>query len=388
MANPSFPTFPESEHTERLSHAREKLEEAGFKGCICVSPENLFYLTGYDSIAYFNPQALVFSADRNDEPTLIVRNVDLSLVHETAWLEDVRTYHLHAADVTQIVAKVVREKNLGNGSIGIDLESYALPGGYALGLIRALDSANVKDATGLLNSLQHTKSGREMTYIREAAEYANIGLETARKTLKTGITEIELAAAIEGELRKAGSDYSAMPTMVASGPRTPGGHAAPFPRKIENGDLVHVEFAGVARRYHVIALHTMAVGDPGPRAKEIYDITLEALRAGIGVCEPGAPVAEMEKASLEPFRREGLEDDAMMRFGLGIGIGYPPIWAAYFQIDRYSKQRIKPGMVFYVHACLDLFKEKIGTVQGATYHVTPTGIERLSGGGDVELDIL
>jgi hypothetical protein len=32
--------------------------------------------------------------------------------------------------------------------------------------------------------------------------------------------------------------------------------------------------------------------------------------------------------------------------------------------------------------------EGIGTVQGATYYVTQTGIERLSGGGDVELEIV
>lgn len=386
--NPTFAAFPESEHRERLDRARAKLRDAGLKGCICVAPENLFYLSGYDSIAYFNQQALVFSAAEESEPTLVVRNVDSSLVYETSWVEDVRTYHLHAADVPAIVAEVAREKGLREGPIGIDIESYALPGAYALGLIKALDPMQVEDATELLNSLQHIKSEREMNHIREAARYANIGLETARKTLRSGITEIELAAAIESAVREAGSDYSAMPTLVASGPRSPGGHATPLHRRIENGDLVHVEFSGVARRYHVIALHTMALGEPGSRVHEIYNLTLESLRAGIKGCGPGTPVAEMEEASLEPLRREGFEESAMMRFGLGIGIGYPPLWAAYFQIDRYSKHTLEPGMVFYVHACLDLSDEKIGTVQGATYFVTQSGIEMLAGGGDVELEVI
>ena len=386
--NPPFAAFQESEHRERLSRARTKLREAGLTGCICIAPENLFYLIGYDSIAYFSYQALVFSIEEDSDPTLVIRNVDLSLVWETSWIEDIRTYHLHAANVPEIVANVAREKGLQRGSIGIDLQTYALPAAYGLPLVKALEPMRVQDATELLGSLQYIKSEREMTYVREAANYADIGLETARKTLKAGITEIELAAAIEGALRKAGSDYWAVPTEIASGPRTPGGHAAPMPRVIEKGDLVHVELAGVSRRYHVVALHTMAVGEPSPRAREIYAVTLESLRAGIKACAPGAPVADIEKASLEPLKREGLEHTAMMRFGLGIGIGYPPVWVGSFQIDRYSAQTLEPGMTFYVHACLELVDEGIGTVQGATYYVTQTGIERLSGGGDVELEIV
>ena len=104
-----------------------------------------------------------------------------------------------------------------------------------------------------------------------------------------------------------------------------------MPRVIETGDLVHVEFAGVARRYHVVALHTMAVGEPDDRVREIYDLTLESLRAGIKECQPGNPVANIEKASLKPLEREGLAHTAMMRFGLGIGIGYPPVWVGSFQ---------------------------------------------------------
>jgi len=205
--NPLFAAFPESEHRERLVRARTKLREAGLTGCICIAPENLFYLIGYDSIAYFSYQALVFSIEEDSDPTLVIRNVDLSLVKETSWIEDIRTYHLHAADVPEIVANIAQEKGLQRGPIGIDLQTYAFPAAYALPLVKALEPMEVQDVTELLGSLQYIKSEREMTYVREAANYADVGLETARKTLKAGITEIELAAAIEGALRKAGSDY-------------------------------------------------------------------------------------------------------------------------------------------------------------------------------------
>ena len=42
------PAFSESEHRERLDRARQALRRAGLDGCICIAPEHLYYLGGYD----------------------------------------------------------------------------------------------------------------------------------------------------------------------------------------------------------------------------------------------------------------------------------------------------------------------------------------------------
>ena len=382
---PAFAAFTETEHQQRLARAQEALREAGLDGCICVAPENLFYLAGYDSLTYFSQQALVFHERGDRLPTLIVRDVDLPLVRETSWITDLCCYHLHDANVPAMVAAVAREHGLDQGAIGLELQSFALPGDYALGLIEALTPAKVFDATAMLNRLQFIKSEAELDFVREAAGYANTGIEAAKSALRPGLTEIELSARIEHAMRTAGSDYPAIPTECASGTRSSGGHAAPMPRAIEAGDLVHVEFAGVARRYHCVSMITMAAGEPGPRARVLYELCLESLRAGKSVCGPDVAVADIDNASLEPLRRENLEHAAMMRFGLGIGIGYPRVWVGTFQIDRFSSERLLPGMVFYIHSCIELPDEGIGIIQGGSYLVTATGIEPLSGAGDCEL---
>jgi Xaa-Pro aminopeptidase len=389
LMNQSYAAFPEVEHRERLARAREMLREEGLDGCICVGPEHLFYLGGFDASTYWTSQALVFSTDEASEPTLILRNVDLPLARETSWVVDTRTYHIYVDEPSDIIADVVREKGIREGRIGIDLQAYALPGEYAIKLIKALKPLKVEDATELLFNLQLFKSEREMEYIREAANYANAGLDAAREVLKPGITEIELAAAVEGAMRSLGSDYFTIPAEISSGPRTVGCHATPLYRTIERGDLVHFEYSGVARRYNAVVIHTMSVGDPGPRAREIYNLTLESLRAAIKTCRPGTTGAEIELASLEPLRRAGLEHTAMMLTGVGIGVGYPPIWVGSFHLNRNSKHLVKPGMVFYLHGCMELFEENIGVIQGATYVMAPSGeLEILTGGGDVELEIV
>jgi Xaa-Pro dipeptidase len=384
----TYAAFPENEHRDRLARARKILRQNGIDCCVSVAPEHLYYLAGYDSwVSVNSPQALIFMAD-GGEPALVVRDVDLALPRETSWVSDVRSYHLFSDDVPALIASVAQEKGLAGGKVAIETQSYALP--YALGqaVARALAPSTVVDATNLLGATRLIKSSGEMDYLRQAARYAQSGLDAARRTLKPGITEIALAAAVEGGMRGAGSDYWSIPTELASGPRTAGGHATARERVIESGDLVHLEFAGVHCRYHATAIHTFAVGQPSKRAREIYDLGRASLAAGIAAIRPGAPVAAVEEASLGPLRAVGLEGAAIMRFGYGIGIAYPPIWLEPLQISRGIDQRLEPGMVFVLHAYIQLLEEGLGIIQGGTYALTENGLEMLVGGGDVALEIV
>jgi len=384
----TYAAFPESEHRERLARARTILRQNGIDGCVSVAPEHLYYLAGHDSwVSVNSPQAMIFMAD-GGEPTLVVRDVDLALPRETSWVSDVRSYHLFSDDVPALIAEVAREKGLTGGRVAVETQSYALP--YSLGsaIVRALAPARVVDGTDMLGAMRLVKSAREMAYLRQAARYAEAGLDAARRTLKPGITEIGLSAAVEGAMRSAGGDYWSIPTELASGPRTAGGHATARERVINAGDLVHLEFAGVHRRYHAAAIHTLAVGEPSARAREIYEFGRASLAAGIAAVRPGVPVAAVEEASLEPLRAVGLEGAAVMRFGYGIGVAYPPIWLEPLQISRGFDTRLGPGMVFVLHAYLQLLDEGLGIIQGGTYALTGSGLEMLVGGGDVALEVV
>jgi len=384
---PSYAAFSIAEHRIRLARARELLKGAGLSGCISVAPEHLYYFGGYDSwVSVNSPQALIFSVT-DAEPTIVLRDVDLALARETSWVGDLRNYRLMADDVSALIASITREKGIG-GRIGVELQSYALP--YALGraLAASLAPFEIADVTDLLGSLRIVKSKSEITFLRMAAVYARIGLDAARRNLRPGITEIALAAAVESAMRGAGSDYWSIPTELASGVRSVGGHAMPRNRVIESGDLVHVEFAGVERRYHATALQTFAAGEPHPRAREIYDLARLSLREGVKAVRPGVPVADIEEASLVPLRRAGLDGAALMRFGYGIGIAYPPIWLEPLQISRGSSQVMQVGMVFVLHSCLQLLEEGIGVILGGTYTLTERGVEMLVGAGDTALEVL
>ena len=385
---PPYSCFSPVEHRARLDVARQRLADAGISVCICIAPENLYYYGGYDSwVSVNSPQALVFSVG-DDEPTIILRDTDIALAMETSWVRDLRPYRLMADDIPGLVANVAREKGMSDGRVGVEIRSYALPHALGQALEEAVSPARIVDVTDLLGGPRMIKSPAEIDCLRAAGRYAALGIDAARRALRPGITETGLAAAVEASMRAAGSDYWAIPTELASGPRTAGGHATPRDRVISRGDLVHLEFAGVEKRYHAVAIHTMSLGDPGSRAREVYEMTRASLAAGLGKIRAGIPVAEIEEASLEPIRAAGAERAATMRFGYGVGIAYPPIWLEPLQIARGSDQVLETGMVFVLHGYTQFPDEGLGVIVGGTWHLSADGPEMIAGTGDLELDVL
>ena len=55
--------FPLEEYAARLTAAARAMAAAGFDALVATSPENICYLSGFESVGYFNPQALIVFAD-------------------------------------------------------------------------------------------------------------------------------------------------------------------------------------------------------------------------------------------------------------------------------------------------------------------------------------
>ena len=382
-----FATFEEAEHRARLRQVRALMKERGIQYCIGMAPESLYYYGGYDSwVSVNSPQALIFTAD-DDEPTIVLRDTDLSLAYESSWVRDIRPYRLMFDNVAGTIASVAKEKGMRGGKVAIETQTYALPHALGLALADALAPAEIVDSTAMMGLPRLIKSPAELACLREAAGHAKAGLEAMRRALRPGMTEIALAAQIENAMRVSGSDYWSIPTELSGGERSAGGHATPRSRIIVKGDLVHAEFAGVSARYHATAIHTMAAGEPDARARKVYEVARQCLAAGTAAIAPGVHVGDIEEASLGPVRAAGMEDAAVMRFGYGIGVAYPPIWLEPLQISRGPDQRMEKGMVFVLHAYLQFPDEGLGVIQGGTYALTDNGVEMLVGSGDTPLEV-
>ena len=77
----SFRAFEEAEHRMRIERARAILATAGLDGCVCTSPELIYYFTGYEAHTHhaIGSQAMVLATAGKD-PVLILRDGDVPQV--------------------------------------------------------------------------------------------------------------------------------------------------------------------------------------------------------------------------------------------------------------------------------------------------------------------
>ena len=377
--------FSEEEYRGRVARAKEVMQKAGIDCSVCVGPELINYYAGYDAHTFFQFQALVFGPG-DDEPTFVMRDVDIGRAEVTSWVSDIRLYRHGARDPVDMAADAVKER-LGNGNrVGADLSAYAFTGLHAIRLKEALAPAVLEDFSKGLDGVRLSKSDAEMVYVRKAAEIGTVGLERAKAAASPGITEIDLAGEIETAMRQAGTEYPAMPTWIHSGNRRIG-HKTPDRRVLQSGDLISMEFAGVHRRYHAATMQTIAVGEPTQGCRDAYGIALRALRAGCKEIEIGRKVADAEQGVVDSLVRDGYDPSVRARFGYGVGIAYPLTWLESLDITLESDQVFERNMTFVLHT--SSFDE--GTRQhilvGGAYAVTDNGLEAMSG-GDFELQVV
>ena len=383
---PDLP-FDRSTFERRWSTLRDHLDRAAIDCALVLGPEAQYWLCGYNSfLGAVLPQALVFPA-KQLAPAILVWDADVAIARQTSLVDDIRTYRFGVDEPSSLMAAVAAEKTTGLRRIGVDFGSPIVSYAFGTELVAKLEGVEVVDLTLDLAKMRSIKEPEELALMRVAGDYARKGLVAARAHARPGVSETALAAEVEYAMRSAGSDYCSIPTEITSGRRSVQVHGTPTLRRLEAGDLVHIEIGGVEQRYNCVAIQTIVVpgGPPKARALELYDLALRCFRSGLHQLKPDVRAADIEAPALDLLRKSGAGDNFKMRFGYGVGIGYPPSWLEPLKITRTSTDVLVPGITFVLHACLLDDAEDIGVLVGGTYAITDDGYELLSGAGDVEL---
>lgn len=373
-----YRAFSKDEHVQRVDRGRALMANAGLAACVCTSPELIYYFTGYDAHTHhvMGSQALILPLEA-DEPILIIRDGDAPQAEETVTFGRIRTFRFGAVGLAQLIADTLLELGAGDGTVGMDLSGPTTTGAVALALHEATGHTGIRDCWRLLGQLRTVLSETETLYLREAAAYADAGIDAFLSSARVGMSEIELAAEIEHAVRAAGSDYPAVPTWMASGDRQHCQHGMASPRRLAPGDLIHAEFAGVARRYHCVTMASVVLGEPTERMQQLGHAATVAFEAGVGAARLGGRIGDMEQAYHEALVELGIGECGLMRFGTGLSAAYPPVWENQITIQRECNDLLDEGMAFYVHASLQSMADQTGMLLGGSYLMGATGPERL-----------
>jgi len=132
---------------------------------------------------------------------------------------------------------------------------------------------DLQPVNGMVERLRASKDQEEIEAIRDAARLAGESLEIVLSLVRPGQREIDVAAALESELRIRGSEWHPFPTIVASGPRSALPHAGTSVREIQRGDLLLLDFGAQLSGYCADITRTVVVGSKADaRQREIYEV--------------------------------------------------------------------------------------------------------------------
>jgi Xaa-Pro aminopeptidase len=177
-----------------------------------------------------------------------------------------------------------------------------------------------RPTTGLVEGLRERKDAEELACIQEAIDCAEHALTEAIGAVAAGMTELEVAGALETALRKSGSDGFAFPTIVASGPNAARPHARPGTRALQSGDFLLIDFGARVRGYCSDITRTFSIGAPSARQQEVYDVVRSANERACGAVRSGMSGRDADRLARGYIEDRGFGESFGHSLGHGIGL--------------------------------------------------------------------
>jgi Xaa-Pro aminopeptidase len=289
----------------RLERLRESLAAHALDALIVQGEANLRYLTGYTGS---NGLALVGAQDGDRFFT------DFRYAAQIAEELD-PAFEPHIASGSGELVEALAD-GLHDGRVGFDDTTTTVRRRARLGEL-ADSSVEFVAAAGLVEGLRAVKDEGEIAAIAAAATLTDEIYVWLFERGLGGRTERDVAIALEHEMRLRGASGPSFPSIVAAGAHAALPHASPRDVVIERGSLVTIDIGSLLDGYCSDCTRTVAVGEPGAHAREIYALVLAAQLEGLAAVRAGRSGREVDAQARRVIEDAGHGD----HFGHGLGHG-------------------------------------------------------------------
>lgn len=168
-------------------------------------------------------------------------------------------------------------------------------------------------------SLRNIKDASEIENIQKAMDITENAFTHVLPLIKPGVREIEIAAELEYHMKLNGSDIPAFTTIVASGTRGALPHGIATEKKIENHELVTMDFGATYQGYCGDFTRTVAVGTVSDELQKAYSVVQKAQAASLEAIIPGMTGMQLDSVARNIINTAGY--GKYFGHGLGHGVG-------------------------------------------------------------------
>lgn len=359
----------------RVRRVSGRLKDRGLEAGLLFDPEDIYWLTGYQTIGYFTFQALAVFA--SGKVCLVSRRVNQGLANANRVIDRFVAIE-DTDDPVDVLSAFLAAQTGETAGLGMQRDAWYLTVEQHCRLEAGLRSKSMVSWNDGVKPERVIKTHAELERIRAAAQAALAALNGAYEAIEPGCSENDIAAAMHAAGIRAGSEYLGHAPLVVAGERTALCFATWRRHEVRKGDVVLLEAAGCIDRYHAMVARSVVVGTPSTVHQRAADTLLAVLETAVETIRPGVQAGEVDRAARAKAEDAGLGDYFGHRLGYGIGIGFPPNWAEghIYALRPGSEEVLKPGMTF--HIVPTFFTPEFGMCFSESVVVTESGCEVLT----------
>ena len=363
-------------YEDRINILQERMRDQGLCGALLFYSRDVLYYTGTAQPSYLVilPQEYFMFVKSGLEFALHDAFIPKNRIKEERRLEN--------------IYREVFCRSHTNNRIVTELD--VLPAQQLYGFKKAFPGYEFVDISPVVLEQRQTKDASEINKIKEACEAIDKGHEAVLSTLREGITELELAAAVENAHRLAGHegiffmrqpDFFMSRGPVSSGPNlfrtsgvvytitgvglSPSVPAGPSRRTISREDPVIVDIPTLVEGYHADQSRTYILGKANEKIKTMYRSLKEIADYLIEHMKPGMKCSEMYHGALEKSKELKVADafldlgrgkrSRLIGHGIGLELNEPPV------LSGHNHSEVSDGYV--VALDMHMMDEDVGVVK-------------------------
>lgn len=360
----------------RVERIQQQLRERGLDALLLIKHDAIRYATGFYTKGYRPFLDIEYMALVTADGTVTLG----TMVFGEAVRARVRSRADRVIELPpprrwgQAIEELLRESGLAQSSVGFDF----LPHWIYTHLQSTMAEVELVESADFWASMTAIKLPQEVDLLRRALEITQLRMTEALRVLGGGgMSEMEVAAAAENVMRRAGSEMTPFISLVSSGYNAALFERLATPKPIVAGEMVVIDLGCVLNGYTGDFARTTVAGTPTREQGRLYQAAYAAHQAGIAAAVPGARCGDVDRLIRDVLRDEGYEEyTAGWATGhqLGYGLHGSPI------IGPGVEDELRPGMVINLEPALftpDRFD--IGGVEiEDTLLITEDGNERLT----------
>ncbi|WP_456420460.1 M24 family metallopeptidase [Thermococcus sp.] len=293
----------------RIEKLAKMMRERNFDGALVSPGSNLYYLTGI-RIHEAGERPTVLAVNSEGDFHLLVPSIYENTIKDfpvTFWRDGENPYAKLSA--------MMRELGIDDGKVLVENTMRAD------WLIEILRNSKVEPHPlgKVMKELRMRKDNGEIKLMEKAAKVADEVFEEILSWDLVGMTERELALKIELAIRERSDGISFEP-IVASGENGANPHHEPGERKLRRGDMVILDYGAKWKGYCSDITRTIALGKPGEKLIEIYEVVREAQERAFQVVREGVKAKEIDGTARRTIEEAGYGRYFTHRTGHGLGL--------------------------------------------------------------------